>query len=300
MTNDACFLAAWLADFIETHDAYLVAADFVTFQHALTNAAWKIFEQIDKDKAAELLNKHGGKLEVLLQHADLIAAEIKSLMTQRALHRRDILLTGVADHEAGLGHSVALDASLQYDLLKVFESDVASKAQNQPQYQVGVGINYTAYMPFEGLSVTLRSGYERKQEAKAKKFERCVTLPSMEASVAGKQCDGSALYRNGAAPEAEDTVYARVAIAYQYMEPSDAEVLPGVELRGGVDGLLGTREANVRLTLFGTPVKDTLAARVGLALDLKYAVDREDPKDTSSRWTVTPLVFIGATLADLM
>ena len=50
-------------------------------------------------------------------------------------------------------------------------------------------------------------------------------------------------------------------------------------------------------TLFGTPVKGATAARVGIAVELRYAIDAI-PGSDDPRFTVTPLVFVGATFAD--
>jgi hypothetical protein len=45
---------------------------------------------------------------------------------------------------------------------------------------------------------------------------------------------------------------------------------PGVVVRAGLEGVGGDLSTELRLALFGTPVKGNSAARVGIALDVSY------------------------------
>jgi hypothetical protein len=228
-----------------------------------------------------------------------IATRVRDFVRKEPLARRDLLLTNVSDFHTW-DIAALLGVSIAYDRAKVYQDDAATSALPASAYDLQIGPDLTVYTPVEGLSASLRGGFERQRGVNARTFTRCTGVDSTSPTVTGQSCSPSALFRRGAAPDAENAGYLRAAVDYQYRKALSKDALiPGVELRGGLDGLGGTKSANLRLTLFGTPVKGTSAARVGIAVELRYAIDRV-PGDDDPRFTVTPLVFVGATFADLM
>lgn len=293
-TSDACFTAAWSIGVL--HNMHLV--EQLNLDPDFVDAIWHALESADPKKAATLVAASGRTAAAIAQNAADFADALKAVVMAAPLERRDLLLMGTPGTRR-YAYAVAVDLSGSYDKLSVYQGDVSPKPKDSEQYSLEIGVNYTAYLPLPGLSINARAGFDRSQSAKAKAFERCVQLTSSDATVGGKQCDSKALFRTSDAPPPENTVYARVAIDYQYGgTPAADTLIPGVELRAGLEGFpLGTRSLAMRLSLFGTPVKGSAAARVGVGINAQYLFDvaANDP-----HWVVTPLVFVGGTLTDLL
>lgn len=290
--KDRCFLSSWWL-----RQQGLFAADErvqrLARDQKKLDQTWSVFEKLDPGKAKELAAK--GQKQAILEDTQLIISTLRSARRTRALERRDLLLTAMPSGRAAQAFS--FDARLSYDRLSVFQDDLASRTTADTKYDVGLGMNYTYYAGIEGLAITARAGLDQALDPSASKAERCVQLPSTDQMVGGQRCNMSVLFRSGPAPDAETSVFARLAASYQYGgRRSDDDLIPGVEGRIGLEGIFAKKSLDGRLTLFGTPVKGTTAARVGVALDVSYAINGEAGE---SRWTVTPLVFVGATFSDL-
>jgi hypothetical protein len=289
--KDRCFLSSWWLRQQGLFAANARVQRLATDQRKLEEI-WTIFKKLNPDKAKELVAK--GRRQAILEDRELFIATLRSALRLRALERRDLLLTAMPSRAA---RAVSIDATLSYDRLSVFQDDLASRTTADTKYDLRLGANYTYYAAVPGLAISARAGLDRTLDPNASKAERCVQLPSTDQMVGGRRCNMSVLFRSGPAPSADSSVFARIAATYQYGgKPSDDDLIPGVEARLGLEGIFDKKSLDTRLTLFGTPVKGTTAARVGVALDVSYAINAEVGE---SRWTVTPLVFVGATFTDL-
>lgn len=303
--RDRCFWARWwLAD----HDLARAsdALSLLLVDDTTTKLLWRILQLTDPDDAL-LKQPKGTDAEQLRQQAQLIADNIEKFeaavdklhhaSTSALVSRRDLFLTGMLGAPAQGSRAFGVGLDVKYDSLSVHHDDLASKATDDAKYEVTGALDYTYYSATPGLAFNAHVGAGITRDPKAKKTELCTMFPSTDTTVTGKNCDPNALYRTGPAPDAESAVFARLALTYQYgVASSEDEVIPGIELRAAYERH-GTDDAvGARLTLFGTPVKGTTAARVGVALDVAYAINIGD---ADSRWAITPLVFIGATFSQL-
>lgn len=296
---DACFAASWLLSALDKEVAVAKILTYAADQQRV-DAAWRAFASAEPQRAAALLQAaNGSPAQVLVEHAGEIAAALKALLRQKALERRDLLLTG-AFASGATDYSLTFDGTFSYDRMDVFQDDLAAAPVSNSKYVAGLGANLTLYpAATTGLALTLRAGAARTRDPDVKTLERCQTFPSTDPAAAGKACDAKALFRAGDAPGAATSGNLRAAVTYQYRgRVTDKEVIPGVELRGGLEGLGAKKAATGRLTLFGTPIIGSTAARVGVALDVAYAINRASRDD--SRWTVTPMFFVGASFSSLM
>jgi hypothetical protein len=238
------------------------------------------------------------RAQLVVDHWAKISEYLASLQKEDATARLGAAMV-TRPARARAGHVLLGDVAFSLDTKSVYGGDLSTEATQTTAYDLVLGIDYSYLPTVAGLSVNLRGGMERSRESGAEEVERCETIDSDDPAVSGKDCT-DVLFRSGAQPDAETTGYARGAITYQlHGKLNDGEVLPGVELRGGIDGLLGTRVGNGRLSLFATPLKGDTAGRFGLAIDASYAIDR-GPMESGTRWTITSLVFVGASFKDLM
>jgi len=270
------------------------ALDRVLGDAALVGRIVKIYKHVATKVPDECLAE---KTEVrcIVENAETIAGAIRGFVTTAPLERRDLLMFALQDQQ---DVAALISASLSYDRALVYSSDIASSADEETQYDLQIGPDLTWFTPVRGLSANLRLGYERSRSLDAEKFQRCVAQTSSDPTVTGTRCDANALLRTGPSPEASSSMYVRAAVDYQFnATPERDTIVPGVELRGGFDGIGAAASFGGRVSLFATPVKGTTAARVGVALDLRHDFER-DPGTPS--WIVTPLVFVGATFTDLM
>ena len=300
--RDQCFLAKFWLNRNQETIRYRKILDFVVQQETIQKI-WSVLELVDEKRAQELLKKYGpgGKAQALLDEKEAVSAAFKGLLGRSKLALRDLLLTGVLAKGAKSARSITIDGNVTYDHLEVYRDDLAAKVGGISKYQTSLGLNATYYpIDVTGTALNFRLGYSLAREPKAKKTERCLMRTSSDPAITGRSCQADALFLAGEIPDARSSAYLRAAATYQYVgERAEDDLVPGIELRGGLEGLGADRSATARLTLFGTPIKGTAAARVGIALDLAYAIDR-DLSEERSRWTVTPLFFLGASFTDLM
>jgi hypothetical protein len=236
--------------------------------------------------------------QLVADHLGEISAYLATLQKEDATARLGAAMV-TRPARAHAGHVLLGDVAFSVDTKSVYGGDLSTEATKTIAYDLVLGVDYSYLPTVAGLSVNFRGGMERSRESGAEEVERCETIDSDDPAVSGKDCT-DVLFRSGAQPDAETTGYARGAITYQlHGKLNDGEVLPGVELRGGIDGLFGTRVGNGRLSLFATPLKDDTAGRFGLAIDASYAIDR-GPMESGTRWTITSLVFVGASFKDLL
>jgi hypothetical protein len=296
--KDSCFLAAfWLREHAKITDI----SQATTFFTGATDKLWAAFETINPDDAKKMLNAAGNnKVQALIDNSSEVMKALQTFVRKAPLERRDLLMTGMMADQKADAQALTIDGHVNYDQLSVYQGDLASDPITAKKFDWSIGLNYTYYpAAATGLALNARVGYERSRSAGATKVERCSTYPSMDPTVSGKSCDADALFRAGDAPEAKSSAYVRVATTYQYEgESSEDDLVPGVEVRVGLEGLGGDKSVSTRITLFGTPIKGTTAARVGVALDAQRLIDTGG--STDSRWTFTPLFFVGATFSDLM
>ena len=300
-TTVACAAAGFGTDYFQKSEANS-ALKLRLEDSALRTQIEDAYKVVDPDAGAKLeeCRRSGTTAEqCLADRAGAIADALNAFLRTAPLQRRDLLLMAVHDRKQW-DLALMLGTSLSYDRFQVYEGDAASKPKPAAAYEFSIGPDITAYAPVAGLSFNARVGYERTRQTGATSFERCSTTTSSDPLVSGKRCNASALFRAGAAPDPEDSGFVRLAMDYQYRGTvSKDNLIPGIEFRGGISGIGQSLAGELRFSLFGTPVSGNAAARVGVALDLHYAIDH-DSADDSSRWTVTPLVFIGGTFADLM
>jgi hypothetical protein len=299
--SDACAAAGFGAAYLQRAKAYGTVNRFVGDKPLFVRIVG-LYEQLDPDAKDALAKcQAGGQTAEQCMVAKLsdFVDKAEELVRTAPLERRDFLLTAVRDRPTW-DFALMLGASLSYDRSTVYQDDIASKAKSAVAYDFAIGPDLTAYAPMEGLSVNARIGLSRTRETGASTFERCATVTSSNGDVTGRRCNSKALFRAGGSPDPESSGFVRLAVDYQYRGTvSKDDLIPGVELRAGIDGIGQDLVAQTRLTLFGTPVSGNAAARVGVAVDLSYAIDHDDASE-DPRWVVTPLVFVGATLADLM
>jgi len=292
-----CFIGYWLTEKSLLDQNYRYVSSFVLNTEQL-DRIWSAFETIDPEKAKDLESR--GRKDAILSELELFESTLRDFVQTAALKRRDVLLTAIPLDDK-LAFAVSVDGRVSYDRLSIYQDDLASEPVVNTKYSFGAGANLTLYTPVRGLAFTARTGLDRERDPGADTVERCTPVSSTDPAVTGRKCDAKALFRSGAADEAETSGYLRLAATYQLpgAKPSKSDFVPGVEARLGIEGLRAKESLSARLTLFGTPVKGTNAARVGVALDLSYALDTDSDSD-ESRWTITPLIFVGATFSDLL
>jgi hypothetical protein len=302
--DESCFAAIWGPEFLLSQraakKAFGAAAELQRTQQMA--AAWKIVKVIAPAKADELKKISGSDdATLILEHPDAVLVVLNQVLRASALERRDLFLSGAMPGADRYTQAIFFDASLSYDRLEVYQDDLSADPKDEKNYDLEIGVNYTIYTSVPGLSINGRLGYERKRQSDAEKVKRCTEIPSSDTGTTGSLCDSDALFRSGDAPEPVNGEYFRLALNYQYLgNLSEDDVIPGLELRFGLEDTLSKdRYFEGRFALFGTPVKGTAAARAGIAFDVTY-----DPSlaagGTDRRWTVTPIIFIGATVASLM
>lgn len=299
--SDACASAGFGVAYLQRDKAYGTVNRFVG-DKALFDRIVSAYEQVDPDAKDALAKCRAGGAtaeQCVVDKLPDIADKLDELVRTIPLQRRDFLLTAVRDRPTW-DFALMVGASLSYDRSTVYQDDIAAKAKAAVAYDFALGPDLTAYAPIEGLSFNARIGFARSRETGATTFERCATVNSTNGDVTGRRCNSKALFRAGGSPDPESSGFVRLAVDYQYRgKVSKDDLIPGVELRAGIDGIGQDLVAQTRLTLFGTPVSGNAAARVGVAVDVSYAIDHDAASD-DPRWVVTPLVFVGATLADLM
>lgn len=299
-TAVTCFRQAWAAEWLGQLTTYRAAVAEAARIYPIRGQLRTLAKRLLSDAQLQAATKTGLPLEdALFEDPGALAKAIDEIVDGPPLAVRDAFLTGVFDMPSG-AHAIAFDFSAAFDRQKIYQDDVGGKASTESVADVEAGLSYTYYAPVRGLSLNTRLGYEYQRETKAKTFKRCVDLTSTSGTVAGTQCDEKALFRVGDQPAAEHAGYGRLALDYQYLgAPAKAKVIPGVELRLGIEGVGEDPELEGRIALYTTPVTGSNAARFGIAVDLNY--DRTpSAADDEPRVEVTPLVFIGVSTSDLL
>jgi hypothetical protein len=299
--TDACAAAGFGTAYLQRIERYGVVQRFLG-DKALVDEIVGVYEKIDPDGAKTLAacrSTGANREQCVADHLGDITTALRDFIRTEPLQRRDFMLAAVRDRKQW-DLAIALRGSLSYDRSTVYQEDIATAPVSAVAYDLAIGPDLTAYAPIVGLSFNARFGVSRSRQTGASTFERCTTVNSSNPETTGTRCASKALFRKGDAPAPESSGFVRVAADYQYRgKVSKDDLIPGVELRAGLEGIGEDLVGALRFTLFGTPVSGNAAARVGVAVDVQYAIDYDDASD-DPRWTVTPLVFIGATFADLM
>jgi len=245
-----------------------VAEQLLDKKRALANAETvkriiAIYKYLKPDDAKSSGETVAERAQFVANNAGKIADAIEEFVQTAPAERCDALLFAIQDHQ---DYALLLDVSMSYDRTKVYIDDIAPKAQVALAYDFAIGPDLTVYTSTKGLAANFRAGFERKRAVDAKTFERCVAEPTTDMTITGKQCDSNALFRKGPVPAPSNAGYLRAAVDYQYPGPASKDKLvPGVELRGGLEGIGDKLAVDTRLSLFGTPTNGNTAARVGVA-----------------------------------
>ncbi|NVB85785.1 MAG: hypothetical protein HOV81_45905 [Kofleriaceae bacterium] len=293
---EQCYLAQfWLRTRYQDVASYAVI-EFVTRTEEI-ETLWAAFARADETKAKALNDSYNRNHALaLVADGSTVLATLSAWRAKAPFERRDTLLT--ATPLTGGTSAFLLDISASYDRLSVYHDDLAADPKTEQKIELEIGADYTYYARTPGLAFDVRVGLDHTRDPGAKKTERCVSRASTDGTITGESCKDE-LFIAGDPASAKTSAYARLAATYQWQgKRSEDDLIPGVEARLGVEGLFQDKSLEGRLTLFGTPVSGTAAARVGIALDATYDINRTD-RDTP-RWNVTPLVFVGATFSGLM
>lgn len=174
-----------------------------------------------------------------------------------------------------------LEASISYNRLSVYQSDVASQASSHSEYAVRLGGRVTLELsPARGQSIHLSAagGYERRQDIAATGFKRCTTLPSQDPDVTGTACSDA--YYLDQTPEAKSQLYASLAGVYVHkVTPGSKQPIPGMELRFDAQGTRDTAAVDSTLMFFLVPISNSTAVRTGVGATLRTALAAPDDAD---------------------
>jgi hypothetical protein len=295
--NDSCFLRSWF-------DMPGQRTGFYQKVMTLLNNMPKDLQMPDVLERERPV-KSDAKEQYVIDHLSEISDYIGKARREDAETRRNVFLA-TRPGRASWGHSVLLDFSASLDRQDVYQGSLDADDSETTLSNITLGIDYTLLTTIPGLSFNGRAGWNREQDGGADKVERCESVPvgdppvdPLEPQLSGRKCK-DVLFRTGARPDAKNTTYARIAFDYQPGgKLADSEVLPGVEVRVGLEEIDGDyklgRTIGGRLSVFATPLKDKTAGRFGIAIDASYARDQD-----TSPLTITGLAFVGATFTDLM
>jgi hypothetical protein len=315
---DKCFSAEYAAEEVTLLRQDAAAETTANELDKSVALLWSVYQQLADDTKVKALEAEANqpgmdKLAVIIAHADEFADAVEKLLKTNALLRRDLLLVslvpkGSVDAAAVTGDrlpavqsSVVLSGSFSYDRLSVYRDSVIAAPSDLEKWDLQVGIDYTAYFMEPGIAVLGRVGYEGSLAPRTKSLERCTSVGG-NATITGRTCDQNALYYTGADPKLANSAYLRVAFDYQFQpNPKSTQIVPGVELRAGIEGLGAAKSLDLRGTLFATPISGSAAARVGVGVDCSFAIDDSlDGSISRGSWTVVPFAFVGATASGLM
>ncbi|MCK6527589.1 hypothetical protein L6R50_08505 [Myxococcota bacterium] len=207
------------------------------------------------------------------------------------------------------GPSVAV----AFDRKDAYLGDVGIDPRAYTAWSVSVGGHLTVQPTF-WLLLRVDGGVEMGQELEGESVERCEPVASSDASVTGTACEDVLLL--DAEPKPQATARVGFAAALFAQKAFDGKlgkdvvrVLPGVELRAGLDELSTDGDEDlIALQVLGfvTPVTVATpdsspafggAARFGVGLRVRFALEDDD----EAAWTpgfrdAAPILVVGATL----
>lgn len=275
---------------------------------ALVDRLWDELLRIDGPKMRALQRRGVDRITTLERNAKevrlLVATAAKALRNQTALEQRDLNLLALSG--SGVWWSISGEISGSLDRVKARKDSVSAAKLDVTNFDVQYGANGAIYLPSKGVHLNLRVGGETAQKTTLKQFERCEMLSGGSGDVTGKLCDAKANWVKGeVATTPETSGYIRLALGKQFLnsKPADSEFIPGLEVRASLEQLgakTSVPQFGLRLSFFATPLKDSLAGRVGVAVaaNMNLATSA-DGSVRQGDWTITPVAFIGATTSAL-
>jgi len=191
--------------------------------------------------------------------------------------------------------AVSGDFATHVDRQSIYQNDLTNKV-DVTVYGVQFGAMAGLFLR-SATTLILRAGWDGGVKMSPTTVERCERLPSQDPVVSGRSCDASALYLKGDLPGFSHSGYLRFAGLQLFPQLRRDHIVPGVELRLGLEGLGNDLRVNARLAGILTPVIGSAAVRGGIALDITY-----DPRATqdSDAWMLVPMAFLGATIDQYM
>lgn len=204
-------------------------------------------------------------------------------------------LVGYDGRQESTQWSLAGDLAVQFDRLSIYQNDLTNQI-DATTYRVQLGALASVFLR-SATTLMLRGGWDGGVRMSPTTIERCQQYASNDPMVSGKSCDPAALYLKGDLPGFSHSGYLRFAAMQLFPQLRRDHIIPGLELRLGLEGLGDSLRVNGRLAGILTPVIGSAAIRGGIALDVTY-----DPSATadSGAWTLVPMAFLGATIDQYM
>lgn len=243
------------------------------------------------DVAKALPAKLDKAVLAIIVDAALLEAIQKSLEARMSFDLKAFGLVGYDGYDTSRHWSLSGDLAASLDQFKAYHDDLANKI-SVTTYDVQLGVSGSLYLP-SATTLILRAGWEGSQDASKAKVERCQSLPSSDATVTGKSCDSGAFFVKGALPAFSSSAYVRLAAMQLFPKLQRDHIIPGVELRFGIEGLGETVRLNGRIAGILTPIIGSAAVRGGVALDVSYDTGATG---STSPWAIVPIAFLGATI----
>jgi hypothetical protein len=234
------------------------------------------------------------ELAEIIADPDLLKKLRERIEQQQKFNLSTFGFVGYDGYEKTTQWALSADLAASLDRQSIYQNDLTNKV-DVTTYNVQLGAMASLFLR-SATTLMLRTGWDGGVRMSPATIERCTQLPSNDPLISGRACNKAALYLKGDLPGFTHSGYLRFAALQLFPQLRREHIVPGVEVRLGLEGLGDSLRVNGRLAGILTPVIGSTAVRGGIALDVTYEPAAAD----SGAWTLVPMAFLGATIDQYM
>lgn len=188
-----------------------------------------------------------------------------------------------------------LETSYAFDRFTLYKkADLAASPVKRNNYDFEIGPRLDLFVA-PAWAFSLTGGARLEHDIDASAVKRCQAFASSDPGVTGQACSDVRVLNS---PVSDNwSGYTRLSGMYlvRHVLPN---VVPGVEVRAGLEDIGQTAELQFRFTAFLSPVTGPVLSRFGIGTDLSLPVqsNADEGKKSGELRTIRPFLLIGASL----
>lgn len=196
----------------------------------------------------------------------------------------------------GVRWTLGVEVDGGFDRMDVYNGDLGEDPVQLTRTDLSLNGVFRWY-PTSWLAIPIRVGAGLENTFRAREVERCTLLTSTKPSVTGTDCAKVLLLTS----DERFTVAASAEAAFVVAPPLPglADLQPGFEVRGRVEGIGANELLRISSTLFVSPTSQPLLSRFGVGVEYSRALADDEntpPSFVEGEDTLTPFILFGASL----